>query len=98
MCVLHYFHRYATRESSTMVKIFKNFKEKKAFKPDFGAEGELHSLFFSYYMTVSHTCGLIQYVYACLMPGILLSHRYLWWLLTGSEVKQWPGLLRLGEC
>lgn len=23
-----------------MVKIFKNFKEKKAFKPDFGAEGE----------------------------------------------------------
>lgn len=27
-----------------MVKIFKNFKEKKAFKPDFGAEGELNVL------------------------------------------------------
>ena len=41
MCV-HYFHRYATREGNSMVKIFKNFKEKKAFKPDFGAEGELY--------------------------------------------------------
>ncbi|CAB1348140.1 unnamed protein product, partial [Coregonus sp. 'balchen'] len=30
---------YATRESTSMVKIFKNFKEKKSFKPDFGAEG-----------------------------------------------------------
>ncbi|XP_070826436.1 coatomer subunit beta'-like [Chaetodon trifascialis] len=31
--------QYATREGNNMVKIFKNFKEKKAFKPDFGAEG-----------------------------------------------------------
>jgi coatomer subunit beta' len=30
---------YAIRESGSMVKIFKNFKEQKAFKPDFGAEG-----------------------------------------------------------
>ncbi|CAD5116337.1 DgyrCDS5237 [Dimorphilus gyrociliatus] len=29
---------YAIRESSSMVKIFKNFKETKNFKPDFGAE------------------------------------------------------------
>ncbi|TRY95488.1 hypothetical protein DNTS_026147 [Danionella cerebrum] len=29
---------YAIRESSSLVKIFKNFKEKKSFKPDFGAE------------------------------------------------------------
>lgn len=28
---------YAVRENSK-VKIFKNFKEKKSFKPDFGAE------------------------------------------------------------
>ena len=27
------------RESSTRIKIFKNFKEKKAFKPEFGADG-----------------------------------------------------------
>lgn len=32
--------RYAIRESNSVVKIFKNFKEKKSFKPDFGAEGE----------------------------------------------------------
>ena len=30
---------YAVRENSTTVKIFKNFKEKKSFKPEFGAEG-----------------------------------------------------------
>ena len=29
---------YAVRESSTTIKLFKNFKEKKTFKPDFGAE------------------------------------------------------------
>jgi hypothetical protein len=33
-------HRYAIRESNSVVKIFKNFKEKKSFKPDFGAEGK----------------------------------------------------------
>lgn len=32
-------NRYAIRESTSIVKIFKNFKEKKSFKPDFGAEG-----------------------------------------------------------
>ena len=31
--------RYAVRESTSRVKIFKNFKEKKSFKPEFGAEG-----------------------------------------------------------
>lgn len=35
----HILNRYAIRESSSVVKIFKNFKEKKSFKPDFGAEG-----------------------------------------------------------
>ncbi len=32
---------YAIRETSSLVKIFKNFKEQKSFKPDFGAEGLL---------------------------------------------------------
>ena len=31
--------RYAVRENSSKVKLFKNFKEKKSFKPEFGAEG-----------------------------------------------------------
>lgn len=73
-----------------MVKIFKNFKEKKAFKPDFGAEGELHFLFC--HDGMYNMCACL-----CVMLGILLSHRCLWWLLTRSEVKQRPGLLRLGE-
>lgn len=30
---------YAIRESNFNVKLFKNFKEKKSFKPDFGCEG-----------------------------------------------------------
>ena len=30
---------YAVRESATSVKVFKNFKEKKQFKPEMGAEG-----------------------------------------------------------
>uniref|UniRef100_A0A8K9V8K6 Beta'-coat protein n=1 Tax=Oncorhynchus mykiss TaxID=8022 RepID=A0A8K9V8K6_ONCMY len=30
--------KYATRESTSMVKIFKNFKQKKSFKPDSGSE------------------------------------------------------------
>lgn len=39
------FNRYAIRESSSLVKIFKNFKEKKSFKPDFGAEGNVNMMY-----------------------------------------------------
>lgn len=38
---LFFNYRYAIRESNSIVKIFKNFKEKKSFKPDFGAEGNV---------------------------------------------------------
>lgn len=55
-CV-HYFFRYAISEGNVMVKIFKNFKQKTAFKPDFGAEGELYFLF----------CHLTpQFVFLCM--------------------------------
>ena len=30
---------YATREGTSNVKLFKNFKEIKSFKPEYGAEG-----------------------------------------------------------
>lgn len=30
---------YATLENSSTVKVFKNFKERKSFKPEYGAEG-----------------------------------------------------------
>lgn len=35
---------YAIREGTTTVKVFKNFKEKKSFKPEFGAEGNYKKL------------------------------------------------------
>ncbi len=38
-CWSHDSSVYCIRESSSHVKIFKNFKEQKSFKPDFGAEG-----------------------------------------------------------
>lgn len=37
--IINFVSRYAVRESSTRIKIFKNFKEKKAFKPELGADG-----------------------------------------------------------
>jgi len=36
--------QYAIREGSSTVQIFKNFKEQKSFKPDFGAEGQYGNL------------------------------------------------------
>ena len=37
---IHVQIRYATRESSSSVKLFRNFKERKVLKPDFSAEGK----------------------------------------------------------
>lgn len=34
---------YAIREGTTTVKVFKNFKEKKSFRPEFGADGKLEN-------------------------------------------------------
>lgn len=30
---------YAVREGTTTIKVFKNFKEKKSFRPEYGADG-----------------------------------------------------------
>ena len=38
----HLIHRYAIRDGSK-IKIFKNFKERKSFKPDYGAESKQRS-------------------------------------------------------
>ncbi|TGZ55490.1 Uncharacterized protein DBV15_06684, partial [Temnothorax longispinosus] len=46
--------QYAVRESNTTVKVFKNFKEKKSFKPDFGADG----IFGGFLLGVSSGSGL----------------------------------------
>ncbi|KAG8039808.1 hypothetical protein G9C98_000537 [Cotesia typhae] len=46
--------QYAVRESSSVVKVFKNFKEKKALKPDFGVDG----IFGGFLLGVSSVSGL----------------------------------------
>ncbi|XP_015115279.1 coatomer subunit beta' [Diachasma alloeum] len=46
--------QYAVRESSSVVKVFKNFKEKKVLKPDFGVDG----IFGGFLLGVSSVSGL----------------------------------------
>ena len=48
---------YAVRESSSSIKLFKNFKEKKTFKPEFGAE----SIFGGNLLGVKSVSGLAFY-------------------------------------
>lgn len=43
---------YAIRESSGTVKCFRNFKERKSFTPDYGAEGKCFSLIYFFFSTV----------------------------------------------
>ncbi len=35
---------YAIREGTTTVKVFKNFKEKKSFRPEYGADGKFFAV------------------------------------------------------
>jgi coatomer subunit beta' len=49
---------YSIREGSNTLQIFKNFKESKSFKPDFGAEGLLRHLQYSsihYHLLLFHS-------------------------------------------
>ena len=48
---------YAVRESSSSIKLFKNFKEKKSFKPEFGAE----NIFGGQLLGVKSVSGLAFY-------------------------------------
>lgn len=41
---------YATLENSSTIKVFKNFKERKSFKPEYGAEGGLNIIRLSIYV------------------------------------------------
>jgi len=48
---------YAVRENNTTIKIYKNFNERKSFKPDFGAEG----IFGGHLLGVKTSQGLAFY-------------------------------------
>uniref|UniRef100_A0A3B4U7W0 Coatomer subunit beta' n=1 Tax=Seriola dumerili TaxID=41447 RepID=A0A3B4U7W0_SERDU len=76
--------QYAIREGNSMVKIFKNFKEKKVFKPDFGAEG----IFAGFLLGVRSNSGLAFYDWesAELVRRIEIQPKHIFWSDSGELV------------
>ncbi|KAG8135940.1 putative Coatomer subunit beta' protein [Naja naja] len=83
---------YAIRESNSSVKIFKNFKEKKSFKPDFGAEGKINHLMLSIYggflLGVRSVNGLAFYDWENteLIRRIEIQPKHIFWSDSGELV------------
>ncbi|XP_078696891.1 coatomer subunit beta'-like isoform X5 [Branchiostoma floridae x Branchiostoma belcheri] len=77
-------NEYAVRENSTTVKLFKNFKEKKSFKPDFGAEG----IFGGFLLGVKSANGLAFYDWENndLVRRIEITPRHIFWSENGELV------------
>ncbi|CAL4118366.1 unnamed protein product, partial [Meganyctiphanes norvegica] len=76
---------YAIRESNFSVKLFKNFKEKKAFKPDYGCEG----IFGGYLLGCrSSATGLAFYDWETqeLVRRIEIAPRQVFWSENGEYV------------
>lgn len=75
---------YAVREGSTSVKIFKNFKEQKSFKPDFGAEG----IYGGNMLGVRSVSGLAFYDWETteLIRRIEITPRHIFWSENGELV------------
>jgi hypothetical protein len=100
---------YAVRESSSKVKIFKNFKEKSSLKPDFSAEGRrltevtgfvtigLAGDLKTFAMFVTCHARRGECIYGLSPVGLIPIYRYLWWNPTGRAWSRYPELLRLGQ-
>lgn len=75
---------YAIREGSSTVKVFKNFKEKKSFKPEFGAE----SIFGGHLLGVCSLSGLAFYDWDNLelVRRIEIQPRHVYWSEAGDLV------------
>ncbi|KAJ8357468.1 hypothetical protein SKAU_G00202620 [Synaphobranchus kaupii] len=75
---------YAIRESNSLVKIFKNFKEKKSFKPDFGAEG----IYGGFLLGVRSVNGLAFYDWENteLVRRIEIQPKHIFWSDSGELV------------
>uniref|UniRef100_A0A3Q3L8Y7 Coatomer subunit beta' n=1 Tax=Mastacembelus armatus TaxID=205130 RepID=A0A3Q3L8Y7_9TELE len=75
---------YAIRESNSIVKIFKNFKEKKSFKPDFGAEG----IYGGFLLGVRSVNGLAFYDWENteLIRRIEIQPKHIFWSDSGELV------------
>ncbi|XP_071327805.1 coatomer subunit beta'-like [Trachinotus anak] len=76
--------QYAVREGNSMVKIFKNFKQKKVFKPDFGAEG----IFAGFLLGVRSNSGLAFYDWETseLVRRIEIQPKHIFWSDSGELV------------
>ncbi|XP_054271210.1 coatomer subunit beta' isoform X2 [Macrosteles quadrilineatus] len=75
---------YAVREGTTTVKVFKNFKEKKSFKPEFGAEG----IFGGFLLGVRSVSGLALYDWENLelVRRIEIQPKHVFWSESGELV------------
>lgn len=75
---------YAIREGNSTVKVFKNFKEKKSFKPEFGAEG----IFGGFLLGVRSVSGLAFYDWENLelVRRIEIQPRHVYWSDSGELV------------
>ncbi|XP_076325541.1 coatomer subunit beta' [Tachypleus tridentatus] len=76
---------YAVRENSSSVKIFKNFKERKSFKPEFGAEG----IFGGHMLGVKSVSGLAFYEWESLelVRRIEIQPKHVYWNESGELVS-----------
>ena len=77
-------NEYAIRENTTQVKIFKNFKERTSFKPEFGAEG----IFGGYMLGVKSIAGLSFYEWDSLelVRRIEIQPKSVFWSENGDAV------------
>ncbi|XP_072393406.1 coatomer subunit beta' [Diabrotica undecimpunctata] len=75
---------YAIRESGSTIRIFKNFKEKKNFKSDFGAEG----IYGGYLLGVKSVSGLTFYDWETLdlVRRIEIQPKAVYWSDSGKLV------------
>uniref|UniRef100_A0A8D8TGI7 Coatomer subunit beta' n=2 Tax=Cacopsylla melanoneura TaxID=428564 RepID=A0A8D8TGI7_9HEMI len=75
---------YAIREGTTYIKVFKNFKERKSFKPEFGAEG----IFGGYLLGVKSVSGLLFYDWETLelIRRIEIQPKHVYWSESGELV------------
>ncbi|GIX79870.1 coatomer subunit beta' [Caerostris extrusa] len=75
---------YAVRESSTCVKIFKNFKEKKTFKPEYGAE----AIFGGHMLGIRSISGLAFHDWETLdlIRRIEIQPKHVFWSESGELV------------
>ena len=73
---------YAIRENSTTVKIFKNFKEKTSFKPEFGAE----AIYGGFMLGVKTNAGLTFYEWDTLelIRRIEITPKNVYWSENGE--------------